>query len=707
MTVNTISSIAEFETNGVTTNYPFYFKFLANEDLVVTYVDPLGVSSTLTLGTHYTVNGAGNDQGGSIVTTSALAGPGQLVVSREMEAFQQTSLRNQGKFLAETHEDVFDKLTMLIQQGFSTFKRALTRPFGRDYYDAENRQIKNLKDPVGEQDAVTKSWASSFFEGFTGAVNTTTGILYDSGTLFDYLRFGVGRTVDSIADLRLLKGTRNQRAFVLGYYEKGDGGGGAYYVDLLDTTTADNGGTVIIANDGARWKLAKTTVIGSRHFGLKGDGVTDDTVKFQALLDSVDTGYSASGSRVDIFPGDYLLSSTVVAKPNTHIAGVGSRITCRIVRYADYGDTIKCGNDLTGAQGFKCTDIEFFHGGVFNGTEPSMSNFATHGAHLNIRGGNMVFIERCSFYRLTYNIKFGGGAWVHVKGNLFYGVFDDLNQELKEGFAAVTAEKDAVHGHPVEWFFSENNFAGAKKAYIGFPIVTADGTYMTTAEDGFTYVMAAAVAIKIMALESAVFSDNYFGGSNRFAFSFEGQDLGGYPFNPFNIRIANNIFDPSLISQIGFVSIIPNCYAWDITLSGNTFVGDRNGKSAVLSAVNSATNTHTVVGLNMSGNNCIGHFGTPVILDAALGFNVTGNILSDYNKLGAATTDTGFVAGVSVRGISSKGLVASNTVGGGNNFSHLHKCKQGVYFGDGISEVVQSGNLRAGTDSWTAQTYPP
>ena len=158
MTVNTISSIAEFDTNGVTTNFPFYFKFLANEDLVVTYVDPQGVSSTLTLGTHYTVNGAGNDQGGSIVTTSALAGPGQLIVSREMEAFQQTSLRNQGKFLAETHEDVFDKLTMLVQQGFAKISRALLRPFGKNYYDAEGRQIKNLGDPSLAQDAATKSF---------------------------------------------------------------------------------------------------------------------------------------------------------------------------------------------------------------------------------------------------------------------------------------------------------------------------------------------------------------------------------------------------------------------------------------------------------------------------------------------------------------------------------------------------------------------
>lgn len=188
MTVNTISSIAEFDTNGVTTNFPFYFKFLANEDLVVTYVDPLGVSSTLTLGTHYTVNGAGNDQGGSIVTTSALAGPGQLVVSREMEAFQQTSLRNQGKFLAEVHENVFDKLTMLIQQGLATFTRALKRPLGRDYFFAENRRITSVKDPEEPQDAATKNsveqYVGSVLGSIQGPINNSANVLYvrPSGT---------------------------------------------------------------------------------------------------------------------------------------------------------------------------------------------------------------------------------------------------------------------------------------------------------------------------------------------------------------------------------------------------------------------------------------------------------------------------------------------------------------------------------------------
>lgn len=191
MTVPTLESVAEFVTNGVTTNFPFFFKFLANEDLVVTYIDPLGISVVLTLGTQYTVNGAGDDSGGSIVTGTALAGPGQLVVAREMDAYQQTSLRNQGKFLAETHEDVFDKLTMLIQQGFSLFKRALVRPYGKAYYHAENRLISNVADPVADQDAATKRWSREYIAALIGAIqgpiNNALNIFYKGPDNLDYV----------------------------------------------------------------------------------------------------------------------------------------------------------------------------------------------------------------------------------------------------------------------------------------------------------------------------------------------------------------------------------------------------------------------------------------------------------------------------------------------------------------------------------------
>lgn len=177
MTVNTIANAAEFVTNGVTTHYPFYFKFLFNEDLVVTYIDPAGVSAILTLGTHYTVNGAGNERGGSVITAMALAGPGQLVVARE-----QRSVRNQDRHMEETDEDVFDKLAVFIQQGFAAFKKALTRPLGCDFFFAENQRIAGIKDPVDPQDVATKSWLQQYVGGLLqtgqGPVNSAANILY-------------------------------------------------------------------------------------------------------------------------------------------------------------------------------------------------------------------------------------------------------------------------------------------------------------------------------------------------------------------------------------------------------------------------------------------------------------------------------------------------------------------------------------------------
>lgn len=265
MTVPTLNSVAEFATNGVTTNYPFFFKFLANEDLVVTYVNPLGVSAVLTFGLQYTVNGAGDEDGGSVVTTTALAGPGQLIVSREMDAYQQTSLRNQGKFLAETHEDVFDRLTMLIQQGFSIFKRALVRPFGRDYYDAENRRIANLADPTELQDAATRGWSEQFIadilETGQGPVNNAANVLYSYPN-------GTVKTVQSLSGAV--------------------GAGGALGIGYRGRTIGARLDDMVFVTDD----------YGASGGGAKGDGVTDD---YAAIVAARDFAVS-SGRKTLVFP---------------------------------------------------------------------------------------------------------------------------------------------------------------------------------------------------------------------------------------------------------------------------------------------------------------------------------------------------------------------------------------------------------------------
>lgn len=98
------------------------------------------------------------------------------------------------------------------------------------------------------------------------------------------------QAVNSIADLRLLlKTSPSQYARVDGYYARGDGGGGNYWLDESDTTSVDNGGTVIVAADGARWKLVAIEDIRAAQFGSPLDGSADGAPQIEIALDDATT----------------------------------------------------------------------------------------------------------------------------------------------------------------------------------------------------------------------------------------------------------------------------------------------------------------------------------------------------------------------------------------------------------------------------------
>jgi hypothetical protein len=101
--------------------------------------------------------------------------------------------------------------------------------------------------------------------------------------------------VSSITDLRAVDSTRSTHAFVTGYRQAGDGGGGHYYLDTGDTGSPDNGGTVIVAEDGARWKVIQQGAVSIKQFGARVDGSTDDQAFVQAALDAVNHVFFPSG----------------------------------------------------------------------------------------------------------------------------------------------------------------------------------------------------------------------------------------------------------------------------------------------------------------------------------------------------------------------------------------------------------------------------
>jgi len=113
--------------------------------------------------------------------------------------------------------------------------------------------------------------------------------------------------LDTIAALRAASGIGAKRVFVRGHSSNGDGGEGTFYQDPADTTSNDNGGTIIVDADGKRWKRIIHDAVMPTWFGAVGDGATDDTAAVSAAIDAA----SKMGVWVDGAGRTYRLTMTI------------------------------------------------------------------------------------------------------------------------------------------------------------------------------------------------------------------------------------------------------------------------------------------------------------------------------------------------------------------------------------------------------------
>ncbi|HHT1810787.1 TPA: phage tail fiber protein [Klebsiella pneumoniae] len=179
MTVSTQVSRNEYTGNGATTQYDFTFRILDKSHLLVQTLDNSESIVTLTLGTDYTVTGVNRYNGGKVVLTSALPAGYKISIERSTPVTQEASIRNQGGFFPEIHEDAFDKLTMLVQQAYGWWSGlSLRKPsWLANYYDALNNRIRNLRDPSQAQDAATKNYVDGQIVDNTNAWKAGDAIL--------------------------------------------------------------------------------------------------------------------------------------------------------------------------------------------------------------------------------------------------------------------------------------------------------------------------------------------------------------------------------------------------------------------------------------------------------------------------------------------------------------------------------------------------
>ena len=128
MTVETDLDRAQYATNATTGPWTVPFYFLDESELAITYTNAAGVDTLLVLDVDYTVAGAGDEDGGTVLTTQAYATGGKLVILRDVAFVQATEYQDGDAFPTKTHERALDRLTMIAQQLREMFGRAIAFP---------------------------------------------------------------------------------------------------------------------------------------------------------------------------------------------------------------------------------------------------------------------------------------------------------------------------------------------------------------------------------------------------------------------------------------------------------------------------------------------------------------------------------------------------------------------------------------------------
>lgn len=168
---------------------------------------------------------------------------------------------------------------------------------------------------------------------------------------------------------------------------------GFFQRDDADTTSADNGGTIIVDGAGRRWTRRFTVALNVMWFGAKGDGTTDDTAAIQAAI-------ASGATNIYVPPGYYKISSTVTLSTTRDLTfkGAGRDATSFITTIADGSPVFIISGQWHDIGEFK-----------INPTTGSLQNF------VGIQAGNAT--AGTSFTRSRLRVKVSNAAaGVEVRG---------------------------------------------------------------------------------------------------------------------------------------------------------------------------------------------------------------------------------------------------------------------------------------------------
>lgn len=152
-----------------------------------------------------------------------------------------------------------------------------------------------------------------------GPDNNSTVIVPQPGVPGAWIRLSISETspvnIANIAALRAFDGgAASTVVYVEGYYTPGDGGAGTFVFIPGDTTSTDNGGTIIIdAANNRYYRETSDQSYSVMWFGAKANGSTDDTSAINSALSAASSGqevwlsergqHLVSSGNINVSPG--------------------------------------------------------------------------------------------------------------------------------------------------------------------------------------------------------------------------------------------------------------------------------------------------------------------------------------------------------------------------------------------------------------------
>lgn len=287
MTISTTQDSVVIGGNGSTTSFSFPFVGVATSDISVVYTDASGNQTTLSPSQYtVTLNPLASGQiwqvGGTVtypLSGSPIAVGTTLTISRTLPLTQTASISNQGDFYPQVVEQALDTLCMQVQQVSAEVALAVRAPASDGSLNvlpaAAKRANQALLFDANGQPIVGSAGGSGTPISAVMQPVVQAVTLADARTAMGVLsNMQVALATDSIATLRSYTSAAEPSVYavVSGYYAQGDGGGGLYWYDSTDSTSADNGGTIIVDASGRRWKIANFAgVVSALLFGAKAD----------------------------------------------------------------------------------------------------------------------------------------------------------------------------------------------------------------------------------------------------------------------------------------------------------------------------------------------------------------------------------------------------------------------------------------------------